>query len=263
MADSYKSVKSGKLNLKGSSHKSSKKRKRKRKKEEDPSKDAKFEDASKHGGWWSATCFEDIKGDIALEMGPNMFMYSQDNGLFKLGDPHTSASEGPFPSEQLTVVPISDTKIALKSGYGQFLSVDIVDKKVIGRTEAIGPREQWEPVFQEGKLALLACNSCFISSNEDGIVVATSTKAGDDEMIKIRTNASLIKKKKDDTPNGDRGDLKDCEVSYVKKFQSFQDHRLRVNEGDRQGLKKARESGNLHESLLDRREKMKADRYCK
>ena len=42
------------------------------------------------GGWWSATCFEDIKGDIALEMGPNMFMYSQDNGLFKLGDPHTS-----------------------------------------------------------------------------------------------------------------------------------------------------------------------------
>ena len=43
---------------------------------------------------------------------------------------------------------MNDTKIALKSGYGKYLSIDTSDH-VIGRADAIGAREQWEPVFQE------------------------------------------------------------------------------------------------------------------
>lgn len=39
---------------------------------------------------------------------------------------------------------------------------------------------------------------------------------------------------------------------YSKKFQSFQDRRLRVNEGDSIELKKARTDGKFHEALLDR-----------
>ena len=31
---------------------------------------------------------EEIKGDIAIEKGPNMYMYALDNGLFRLGPPH-------------------------------------------------------------------------------------------------------------------------------------------------------------------------------
>lgn len=41
-------------------------------------------------------------------------------------------------------------------------------------------------------------------------------------------------------------------VNHRKKFQSFQDRRLRVNEGDSMGLKKARLDGKFHEALLDR-----------
>ena len=48
-----------------------------------------------------------------------------------------------------------------------------------------------------------------------------------------------------------------------KKFQSFPDHKLRVCLDSRDGLEHARHKGKLHEVLLDRREKMKADRYCK
>ena len=52
-------------------------------------------------------------------------------------------------------------------------------------------------------------------------------------------------------------------VYHRKKFQSFKDHKLRVSEDSVGDLHKAKSSGKLHEALLDRREKMKADRYCK
>jgi len=63
-------------------------------------------------------------------------------------------------------------------------------------------------------------------------------------------------------PEGEK-DLRNHEISFVKKFQSFQDRNLRLSEQETSKLKKARMDGKLHEEMLDRREKMKADRYCK
>lgn len=48
-----------------------------------------------------------------------------------------------------------------------------------------------------------------------------------------------------------------------RKFQKFQDKKIKINTGDRTHLEQAKTHGNLHEVLLDRRAKMKADRYCK
>lgn len=258
----YLKVKSGKLVLKGekaSSHKKRKHKRQNRDKEDAPVTD---EDATKHGGWWNVTQIEGITGSIAIEFGNQTYVKALDNGLFTLGAPH-SEGECPSPEEVLTAFKVNDMKIALKSGYGKYLRVD-KDGAVTGRSDAVGPMEQWEPIFQDGKLALLGCNNCFMSvARNDDSVVAISRTVGSDEIIQIRSHAVREVRPGSNLPEEEQGSLAQIEVNYVRKFQKFQDKKLRVNTNDRSELELARAEGNLHEALLDRRSKMKADRYCK
>lgn len=261
MEASYSAVKGGKLKLKGQKHKSKKHKKHKRKREREDSDNEHDEDTVRHGGWWKITEVSEIHGSVALEFAFMKYIKPMDNGLFELGE-QRDVGEGPDPVDILTAVPVGDNKIAFKSGYDKYLSVDSKGK-VVGRSDAIGSKEQFEAVFQEGQLALMGANSCFMSVTSTDELLCESKTAGESEIVQIRSCSKKEKKQKVDIPDEEQGKLRDAELNYVKKFQSFQDRRLKISKEDRKALKAARKEGDLHGVMLDRREKMKADRYCK
>ena len=265
--DGYSISKSGKLKLKGEGSSKEKSKKSKKRKSEDTHHDVKLEDEVNHAGGWCIENFKQITGTTFIELKEYMYVHGLDNGLFVMGSPH-EAGERPDVSELLTAVPIDDKYIAFKSAFGKYLSVNS-HGLVIGRSDAIGPREYFQVEFDydyDGrKIYLKASNDKYVNVNHDGDIVALSEKKDDNELRIRSLNKRDVKNDlKKTLPEEEQcEDLKNVELNYVKKFQKFQDKKIRMCKEDVEELKVAKETGELHEKLLDRREKMKSDKHCK
>lgn len=267
-AEAYSVGKGGKLKLKGESSKKHKHKKHKRSKDEDASrKDFDKEDELSHGGSWLVGSYEQITGSIVVEFKEQMYMHCLENGVFVLGAPH-QPGERADPNEILTAVQIDNKYVAFKSAHGKYVSVNS-NGLVIGRSEAISPKEYFEVEFDydyDGrKTYLKASNQKYVSVSNDGDVVALKEEK-EDMSLRIRSlnKSDSNAKAKRELPEEERADdLRNVELNYVKKFQKFQDKRIKLSTEDTKELSEAKEAGILHEKLLDRREKMKADRYCK
>ena len=120
MADSYKQVKVGKLKLKGSED-SSRKRKHKKKKRERDEEEPTDLDALRHGGWRKIDSFSELSGNVALQTFRKSYIEALSSGLFTVGEIREDGGNSPAPVEVFTAVPLSEKKIALKSGYGKLL----------------------------------------------------------------------------------------------------------------------------------------------
>ena len=115
------------------------------------------------------------------------------------------------------------------------------------------------------KTYLKASNNCYLSVNSDGDIVTVSEKRPECALsLRCLTSKESLNKGKKDIPDEEKSeDLRNVEINYVKKFQKFQDKKMRMSKEDVKDLDAAKREGYLHEKLLDRREKMKSDRYCK
>jgi len=265
----YSQVKIGKLKLKGSGSVKKKNKKKKRKLPEfnDGNEIPEDDDAQDHGGWWQIKSFDHLNGgNVAVQLYNTSYLFARDNGTLVCGDPHHESDYGPAEEEVYTMIKISNTKVALKSGYGKYISVNAMGN-VVARSEAVGPQEQLEVVIEDEKVALQGHNGYFLTITDGQEVKALSSTAKEKEIVSLRTNISRAKKKK--VNEEDVCDVRELEIKHVKnsqsfsKFSKYEDRKLLLHEGPKSSLEKARTAGKLHEAMLDRREKMKADRYCK
>jgi len=271
MEDTFRKAKGGALLLKGEKKKKHKKHKKREhsadredgssKKPKKSSEDNFQKDMKNNGGWWNAEIYSHIVGPVALQFPNSAYIKALDTGKFMLGAPHGDG-QGPEPEEILMAMRIGEGKISLKSGFDKYLRLD-KSGKLVGVSDAVGAMEMFEPVWEHGKMAILGPNGRFMSVDDDDYIVFDKDKVGPMEIIKIRSNRIRDDMKKAEVPDELKGTMSEVETKFVKKFQKFQDHKLRVNRDGVTQLVDAKRAGNLHETLLDRREKMKSDRMCK
>ncbi|KRX76016.1 Golgi-specific brefeldin A-resistance guanine nucleotide exchange factor 1 [Trichinella sp. T6] len=250
MSIAFDRVKGGKLKLKGGKQLGNSPKEGKNLKVRKKAEILVNEDEISHGGWWCMTENSKLTGcNVAIETSPFTYVMAMDNGKFTLGPPH-KAGEQPSPEEILTLIRPPDADwFALKSGYGKYLSVD-GKGFLVAMTDAASTRERWELVFEDGKMALMGHNNCFMNYDNDaeGYIMVNSKKAKENEMIKMRTNAERAVVG-DSVPEQDKKPSGECEVSYIKLYQHS---KVKVSQEDRSNVKRAKVQGNLHEVLLDR-----------
>lgn len=179
----YSAVRSGKLQLKGSGSvglRGKKKRKRRRSSQEVNEEDLRHGVISSlfrrmmlcmyvciynTGGWRRVRCEEMAGGRVLLLTCTGGYIQAMDTGRFRVGDPREEGrrglrftkvnrcvgyvGEGPEAGEVFSLVRAGETeKLAIKTAYGRYVSV-ATSGEIAGRTEAVGPREQWQLVFEE------------------------------------------------------------------------------------------------------------------
>lgn len=197
-------------------------------------------------------------------------------------------------------VPESDDKITLKSSQDRYLACNQLGE-ISAEREARGAEEEFilESLEDKGKGAYAVRSAAWgkylgVDEVAGGKIElrCDSDRIGDDEVWYCKMRAENLGKMEEERMRKTRkgqpddglviiGNLKSLEdtnmwaspkialdgadgliVSNSKKFQTRTSGRQITSQEDSTALKKAREEGRLQEAMLERRMKLKSDRYC-
>ncbi|RXW18736.1 hypothetical protein EST38_g7130 [Candolleomyces aberdarensis] len=155
------------------------------------------------------------------------------------------------------------------TGEGKFLSCDKFGLVSADR-DARGPQEEWTPVvFPDGMVAFMNMYEKYLSVDE--VAGGTLQLRGDSEEVGFRERFWVkiqykykkeaneeVKKKKE----GAAGPAAADEETANKLYQTWGAGRTVLSKDDKKELKQAKKEGRLAEALLERRAKLKSDRFC-
>ncbi|KAF9227501.1 hypothetical protein BS17DRAFT_773883 [Gyrodon lividus] len=154
------------------------------------------------------------------------------------------------------------------TGEGKFLSCD-KHGIVSADREARGPEEEWTPIIlPDGMIAFMNVYENYLSVDE--VAGGALQLRGDSEEVgfrerfwvkiqnKYKKEAHEEKKKRED---GSELTVVD-EASVNRLHQAWGAGRSVTSSEDKKELKRAQKEGRLAEVLLDRRSKLKSDRFC-
>jgi len=155
------------------------------------------------------------------------------------------------------------------TGEGKFLSCD-AHGIVSADRDARGPQEEWTPVLlPDGMTAFMNVYEKYLGVDE--VAGGTLQLRGDSEEVgfaerfwvkiqnKYKKEAHEEEKKRKE---GMSAPPKVDEAGTNRQFQTWGAGRSVVSKEDKKELKKAAQEGRLSEAMLDRRAKLKSDRFC-
>ncbi|KAH8550770.1 FRG1-like family-domain-containing protein [Umbelopsis sp. PMI_123] len=258
--------KKGKLTFKGDKeHKKKKKRKA-------DSQDRDHEERSSAEGWVLCDQLDDLVGPLFITHPSDPPICLTVNDIeqlvpYPIPDLYEDGSPAPTITNQVFIgarVVGSSSSFTLKSSLGKYLSADKFGVVSVDR-EAVSMIEEWKPTFIEGGVGFQNAYDKFLMVDEiagGGYKVrADAESIGFCETFRVYCQARFKRKIK--MSKKEVIDATGIELDNMKKFQSWGGSRSQRTEQDLRELKRAKKEGNLSETLLDRRSKMKADRYCK
>ncbi|KAK4703151.1 protein FRG1, partial [Phenoliferia sp. Uapishka_3] len=183
---------------------------------------------------WVATRIPDTNDKITLRSATGKFLAADEIGVV------SADREARGMQEEWTIAQAeSGSGTVFKSAYGKMLSVDVVaGGKVELRAdeETEGETERWK-VWMQGEYLGKAKKALVERS---GVKAAASAHQG---LVVV-------------------GDMGKAENEYIQKYQARGQGRLVSSVEDIKDLKRARNEGKLGEAMLERRVKLKSDRYC-
>ncbi|KAH6918367.1 FRG1-like family-domain-containing protein [Coprinopsis sp. MPI-PUGE-AT-0042] len=154
------------------------------------------------------------------------------------------------------------------TGEGKFLSCD-KHGLVSADRDARGPQEEWTPaVLPDGMVAFMNVYEKYLAVDE--VAGGALALRGDSEEVgfrerffvkiqnKYKKEAHAEEKKKKDGMDTEKID----EQGSNKMFQAWGAGRSVTSKEDKKELKRAKKEGRLAEAMLDRRAKLKSDRFC-
>ncbi|KAF9973838.1 hypothetical protein BGZ73_002868 [Actinomortierella ambigua] len=182
-------------------------------------------------------------------------------------------------------IPGATDRFSLKTHAGRYLSSDKFGV-VTAQAEAIGMQEEWMIVVRDDHgLALQNHYGKFLSIDEVATTsksTSSSSSSSSPSKFQIRADAETIgfcesftakiQARFRQKASASKGKAKEgahskedssLEYEQTRKYQTWSHGRVVVSERNVHELKRARVEGRLNEALLDRREKVKSDRYCK
>lgn len=278
MSSNYQSIK-GKLTFKGTEKKKHKKKKDKKRKHHEEEEE--IENPTE--GWVDVETSDDLIGPIFIITNAtdsiSCLCSNSENTKVSLtnlvdSDPSVPTTTTTLPSikdlkpmdvSQVFVIKrvIDSSSYTLKSAYNRYIGSDKFGV-VECEKEAVGVQEEWEVILKEDGVAFKNAYDKFLTVDEqDGkkVVRADSDTLGFHETFRVKCQAQNKKKKK--AKVAAEKSVYSQEIDNVKKYQSWGNGRLITPKQDSRDLKRAKKSGKMHEAMLDRREKLKSDSYCK
>ncbi|KAG1891175.1 FRG1-like family-domain-containing protein [Suillus subluteus] len=154
------------------------------------------------------------------------------------------------------------------TGEGKFLSCD-KHGIVSAFREARGPEEEWTPVLlPDGMVAFMNVYENYLSVDE--VAGGSLQLRGDSEEVGFRERfwLKIQSKYKKEAHEEKKKREAGSELTVIDETSTNHVHqawgagRSVVSKEDRRELKRARKEGRLAEALLDRRAKLKSDRFC-